>query len=182
MGRIVLGITGSIAAFKAASLCTALRKDGHEVQVVMTRAAQQFTTAVTMRALSGRPVVTDLFIDETAASLVHISLAEWMDLLLIAPATANILGKIWAGIADDVLSCVAMACPAPILIAPAMNDRMWLSPATQRNVAELKARGLQFIGPEEGRLASGKVSVGRLAPVEDVVEFTEKILSERGGQ
>ena len=177
MGNVILGVTGSIAAFKSASICTALCKKGHDVQVVMTDSGRQFITPTTMRALSGRPVVTDLFIDETKASLVHISLAEWAEILLIAPATANIIAKIWAGIADDALSCTAMASPCPKIIAPAMNDLMWESEATKRNVAELEAVGYVFVGPAHGRLASGKEAVGRLAPVDEIVSVTERLMS-----
>lgn len=179
MGKIILGVTGSIAAFKSASLCTSFRKAGHAVRVVMTQGAQHFITPTTLRALSGEPVVTDMWIEESHASLVHISLAEWADVLLIAPATANIIAKLWAGIADEILSCTALACPCPIIVAPAMNDQMWNNPATQRNVRELGERGIRFVGPEEGRLASGKLSIGRLCPLDDIIEAVEQTL--RGG-
>ncbi len=172
MGKhIILGVSGSIAAYKACSVLRGLMGRGHEVRVVMTQAAQRLVTPATFRSLSGRPVVTGLWIPEDQASLVHIELAEWADALAIVPATANIIGKLTWGIADDVLSTTWMACDCPKLIAPAMNDRMWLSPAVQRNVAELRRLPrVHIIEPVEGRLASGKVAMGHLAPVEEIVE------------
>lgn len=168
--NVILGVSGSIAAYKACSVLRGLLALGHAVQVVMTRAAQKLVTPTTFRALSGRPVVTDLWIEEGRAGLVHIELAEWADALAIVPATANIIAKINAGIADEVLSCTWMACECPKVLAPAMNDRMWDSPATRRNVAALRALdGIRFVDPVEGVLASGKVAQGHLAPVDQIV-------------
>ena len=169
--NIILGVSGSIAAYKAASILRGLMDEGHQVQVVMTEAAQKLVSPATFRALSGRPVATSLWMPGEEALLVHVELAEWCEVMAIAPATANIIGKITWGIADEILSCTWMACDCPKVIAPAMNDRMWLSPAVQRNVEELKVLdGVLVIEPVEGKLASGKVGIGCLAPVEDIVE------------
>jgi len=178
--HIVLGVSGSIAAYKACSVVRALTAQGHEVQVVMTEAAQRLVGPATFRSLSGRPVVTGLWIPEGQAGLVHIELAEWADALAVVPATANIIGKIACGIADEVLSTTWMACDCPKLVAPAMNDRMWLSPAVQRNVAELsRTPGVHLVGPVEGRLASGRVAVGHLAPVTEIVERILSVAADR---
>jgi len=174
--NVILGVSGSIAAYKACSVVRGLLALGHSVQVVMTEAAQRLVTPTTFRALSGKPVVTGLWVDEAQAGLVHIELAEWVDVLAIAPATANVLAKINAGIADEALSCTWMACQCPKVLAPAMNDRMWHSPANQRNVGALKAlEGVHLVGPVEGRLASGKVAMGHLAPVKDIVEKVDEV-------
>jgi len=168
--HVILGVSGSIAAYKACSVLRGLMSRGHEVRVVMTEAAQRLVTPATFRSLSGRPVATGLWIPEHDAGLVHIELAEWADVLAIVPATANIIGKIACGIADEILSTTWMACDCPKIIAPAMNDRMWLSPAVQRNVAELRRlERVHVIDPVEGRLASGKIATGHLAPVEEIV-------------
>ena len=174
--NVILGVSGSIAAYKAASVLRGLMSKGHDVQVVMTEAAQRLVTPATFRALSGRPVVTNLWIPEEQAGLVHVELAEWADVLAIVPATANIIGKITCGIADEVLSCTWMACDCAKVIAPAMNDRMWLSPAVQRNVAELKKLdGVHVIEPVEGTLASGRIGAGHLAPVMDIVAKIDSV-------
>ena len=170
--NIVLGVTGSIAAYRAADLTSLLTKQGYDVRVIMTADALRFITAVPFKTLSRNPVVTDLYEEEKGWQPTHIKLADEADLLLIAPATANILAKLALGIADDSLSCVALALnpKAKILIAPAMNGKMWLHPATQKNVATLKSRGVEFIGPEKGMLSCGYEGLGRLWPVEKVAE------------
>jgi len=170
--NIVLGVTGSIAAYRAADLTSLLTKQGHDVRVIMTGDALRFITAVPFKTLSRNPVVTDLYEEEKGWQPTHIKLADEADLLLIAPATANILAKLAVGLADDALSCVALALnpKAKILIAPAMNGKMWLHPATQKNVATLKSRGVEFIGPEKGLLSCGYEGLGRLWPVEKVAE------------
>ena len=174
--RIVLGVSGSVAAYKAASVLRGLTAGGHEVRVVMTEAAQKLVSPATFRALSGRPVATGLWIPEAAAGLVHIELADWADVLAVVPATANIIGKIVCGIADEILSCTWMACDCPKLVAPAMNDRMWNSPAVRRNVADLKAlEGVHLIEPVEGRLASGRIGQGHLAAVGEIVEKIDSV-------
>jgi len=175
--HILLAVTGSIAAYKAPSVLRGLMDRGHTVRVLMSASAQKLICPATFRALSGQPVVTSLFIPEEQASLVHVELSEWADALAIVPATANIIGKITCGIADEVVSCTWMACDCPKLIAPAMNDVMWLSPAVQRNVTELrKLPGVHLIEPVAGRLASGKLArVGCLAPVDLIVQKIDDV-------
>src|SRR5256714_4576253 len=153
--NIVLGVTGSIAAYKAADLTSLLAKEGCDVHVIMTADALQFITPLAFKTLSRHPVVTDLYDEEEGWKPTHIKLADEASLLLVAPATANIIAKLAHGIADDALTCIALALnpQAKLLIAPAMNGKMWLHPATQQNVATLKARGAQFIGPDEGLLS-----------------------------
>ncbi len=170
--NIVLGVTGSIAAHKAAALASMLTKQGCEVRVVMTADALRFITALPFKTLSRHPVITDLYDEEEGWQPAHIKLADEADLLLIAPATANTIAKLALGLANDALSCVALALnpKAKILIAPAMNGKMWLHPATQQNVATLRARGAEFIGPEKGLLSCGYEGLGRLWPVERVAE------------
>ncbi|HEY9510497.1 MAG TPA: flavoprotein [Verrucomicrobiae bacterium] len=177
--NIILGVTGSIAAYKAADLTSLLVKRQGDVRVVMTRDAQQFITPLPFKTLSRHAVVTDLYDEEEGWKPTHIRLADEANLLLIAPATANIMAKLALGIADDALSCIALALnpQAKILIAPAMNGKMWLHPATQQNVATLKARGVEFIGPEEGMLSCGYEGIGRLWPVEKVAERAMDLLN-----
>src|SRR5437667_5791107 len=171
MGKnIVLGVTGSIAAYKAADLTSLLTKQGCDVRVVLTADALKFITALPFKTLSRHPVVTDLYDEEQGWQPTHIKLADEADLLLLAPATANMMAKLALGIADDALSCIALALnpKAKILIAPAMNGKMWLHAATQQNAASLKARGVEFIGPEEGLLSCGYEGLGRLWPVDKI--------------
>jgi phosphopantothenoylcysteine synthetase/decarboxylase len=176
---IVLGVTGSIAAHKAADLASELAKKGGDVHVVMTADARRFITPLPFKTLSRHPVVTELFAAEEGWQPTHIKLADEADLLLIAPATANTLAKLALGIADDALTCIALALnpQAKILIAPAMNGKMWLHPATQKNVATLKGRGVEFIGPEEGLLSCGYEGLGRLWPVDKVAQRTFELLA-----
>jgi phosphopantothenoylcysteine synthetase/decarboxylase len=168
--NIVLGVTGSIAAYKAAELTSQLAKQGCAVRVVMTADSLRFITPLAFKTLSRQPVVTDLYDEEEGWKPTHIKLADEADLLLIAPATANVLAKLAHGLADDALTCIALALnpKARILLAPAMNGKMWLHPATQQNAATLKSRGAEFIGPEEGLLSCGYEGLGRLWPVEAV--------------
>ncbi|MHC4481169.1 MAG: flavoprotein [Planctomycetota bacterium] len=174
--QIILGVTGSIAAYKAASVLRGLMDRGHAVQVVMTPSAQRLVTATTFRSLSGRPVVTEMFPAEEQVGLQHIELAEWVDVLAVTPVTANFIGKIANGIADEILSCTWMACDCPKVLAPAMNDRMWASEAVQRNCAHLRELpGVHFIEPVEGKLASGRVGMGHLAPVDQIVEAIHSV-------
>ena len=167
---IVLGVTGGIAAYKAADLASLLTKAGHIVRVVMTSDAQRFITPLPFKTLSRNPVITDLYDEADGWKPQHIELADAADLLLIAPATANVIAKLAHGIADDALSCIALALnpKARVLIAPAMNGKMWQHPATQLNANTLKARGAEFIGPEDGMLSCGYEGVGRLWPVEGI--------------
>ena len=180
-GNIVLGVTGSIAAYKAADLTSRLTRQGASVHAVMTADALRFITPVAFKTLSRYPVVTDLYDEEEGWKPTHIRLADEADLLLIAPATANTIAKIALGIADDALSCIALALnpQAKILVAPAMNGKMWLHPATQQNVATLKARGVVFIGPEEGMLSCGYEGLGRLWDVEKIAGRALELLVQR---
>jgi len=177
--NIVLGVTGSIAAYKAAELTSQLSKQEYSVRVVMTADALRFITPLAFKTLSRNPVVTDLYDEEEGWKPTHIKLADEADLLLIAPATANVLAKLAHGLADDALSCIALALnpKAKILLAPAMNGKMWLHPATQQNVAALKARGAEIIGPEEGLLSCGYEGLGRLWPVDAVARRAVEMLS-----
>ncbi len=175
--RIVLGITGSIAAYKAADLTSQLRKRGADVFVVMTEGAQKFVTPLTLQTLSRQPVTTDLWSEGNGWQPGHIELADKADLLVVAPATANVIAQFAQGLASDCLSSLYLVCRAPVLIAPAMNGKMWTHPATVANAELLKTRGVQFIGPEEGMLACGYEGIGRLWPVEGILEKIEKILA-----
>jgi phosphopantothenoylcysteine decarboxylase len=170
--NIVLGVTGSIAAHKAADLASLLTKAGCEVHVVLTADALRFITPLPFKTLSRHPVVTDLYDEEEGWKPVHIKLADEADLLLIAPATANTIAKFALGLANDALSCMALALHprARILIAPAMNGKMWQHAATQHNVSLLKSRGAEFIGPEEGMLSCGYEGLGRLWPMDKIAQ------------
>ena len=170
MKHILLGITGSIAAYKAADIASQLVKAGCNVTCIMTREAQEFITPLTLQTLSKQAVVTSLFDEKESWRPGHIALADEADLLLIAPATANVLASMAHGFANDALTAIALATRAPILIAPAMNGKMWLHPATQQNVKTLDSRGCRFIGPDEGMLACGYEGVGRLWPVDEIVK------------
>jgi phosphopantothenoylcysteine synthetase/decarboxylase len=165
-------VTGSIAAHKAADLASLLAKAKCDVRVVMTADAQHFITPLPFKTLTRNPVVTNLYDEEEGWQPAHVRLADEADLLLISPATANVIAKLAHGIADDALSCIALAlnAKANILIAPAMNGKMWLHPATQENVATLKKRGVEFIGPDEGMLSCGYEGIGRLWPVDKIAE------------
>src|ERR1700733_2200787 len=168
--KIVLGVTGSIAAHKAADLASLLTKAKYDVRVVMTADAQRFITPLPFKTLTRNPVVTDLYDEDEGWKPTHIDLADSADLLLIAPATANVIAKLAHGIADDALSCIALALnpKAKLLIAPAMNGKMWLHAATQENVKILQQRGAEFIGPDDGMLSCGYEGIGRLWPVEKI--------------
>jgi phosphopantothenoylcysteine synthetase/decarboxylase len=176
---IVLGVSGSIAAYKAADLTSRLAKRGHEVHVVMTRNATEFVAPLTFQTLSRNPVTVSVFDEKETWHPGHIALADRAQLLLIAPATANVLAKLSYGIADDALSSLALATLAPVLVAPAMNGKMWQHPATQEKVARLRGRGVEFIGPEEGLLACGYEGIGRLWNVEDIAARAEAILARQ---
>jgi len=168
--RIILGVTGSIAAYKAADLVSRLTRLGAEVYPVMTAAAQKFITPLTLQTLARQPVVADLWDEGHGWRPGHIELADKADLLLVAPATADVIAQFAHGLAPDFLSSLYLVARCPILVAPAMNGKMWTHPATVANVAALRARGVEFIGPEEGMLACGYEGVGRLWPVDGLVE------------
>jgi phosphopantothenoylcysteine synthetase/decarboxylase len=175
---IVLGVTGSIAAYKAVDLTSLLTKQGCDIHVVMTADALKFVTPLPFKTLSRHPVVTDLYDEEEGWKPTHITLADAADLLLIAPATANVIAKLSHGIADDALTCIALALNpnGRLLIAPAMNGKMWQHPATQENVAKLKLRGAQFTGPDSGMLSCGYEGVGRLEVVEQIAKDAMALL------
>src|SRR5437899_1538823 len=176
---IVLGVTGSIAAYKSAELASLLLKQGHDVFVVMTQDAVEFITPLTLQTLSKNPVTTSFFDEKESWRPGHIDLADRASLLLIAPATANVIAELAHGLAGHPLAAIALATRAQILIAPAMNGKMWEHPATQKNVATLKERGVEFIGPEEGMLACGYEGVGRLWNVDDIAFRVEFLLASQ---
>lgn len=169
--KIILGITGSIAAYKSAELASQLVKLGHQVHAVMTASACEFITPLTLQTLTRHPVLVSLEDEKNSWKPGHIDLADSTDLLLIAPATANLLGQLANGLAPDPLTSIYLALPpeTPVLIAPAMNGKMWLHPATQRNISQLKADNCHFIDPEEGDLACGYQGTGRLANIEKII-------------
>ena len=173
---IVLGITGSIAAYKAADIASKLTQAGAKVEAVMTESATRFITPLTLRSITGRPVVTSMWELNSEFSIEHVALAEIADVVAIAPATANIIAKIAAGIADDMLSCTVLATKAPVIVAPAMESNMFQNPVTQDNLARLKARDFTIVEPGYGRLASGKVGLGRMADVERVIGTIKQVL------
>jgi len=174
--KVVLGITGSIAAYKACGIVSRLRESGAEVFVVMTKSATHFVTPLTLQTLSGNRVYLNLFDLPEEWKLEHISLAERADLVLIAPATANTIAKLAAGMADDLLTATVLATKAPILIAPAMHETMYKNSFTQANIGKLKEKGFKFIGPGYGMLASGKIGLGRLASNDEIMESVKGIL------
>jgi phosphopantothenoylcysteine decarboxylase/phosphopantothenate--cysteine ligase len=180
--RIALGVTGGIAAYKAAELVRLLVKEGAEVQVAMTESAGHFVTATTFQALSGRPVFTDQWDDRMPNAMAHIDLSRQADLIVIAPASADFLARIANGLADDLLATLVLARDCPLLAAPAMNRQMWENPATQRNVARLQADGVGILGPASGEQACGEVGSGRMLEPEEILDavlafFTPKRLA-----
>lgn len=174
--NIVLGVSASIAIYKACELARELKKDGLEVNVVMTPEAQELIRPVVFQALSGKRVYCGLFDQPRAWEIEHISLADKADLVLVAPATANIIAKIATGICDDLLTCVISATKAPVLLAPAMNENMYLNKITQENIRKLKGYGYKFVEPRKGKLACGKEGTGCLADIEAIVKEVKKIL------
>jgi phosphopantothenoylcysteine decarboxylase / phosphopantothenate---cysteine ligase len=183
--KIALGVTGGVAAYKAAELVRRLQDEKLDVQVVMTRAAQEFITPLTFAALTGKKVITGMFGPDDAAAanvesaIEHIAIAQRIDLLLVAPATADILGKFAHGIAEDFLSTLYLATRAPVVVAPAMNVNMWEHPATQENLSALRARGVHVVSPDEGYLACGMVGSGRLAATDAILKRVREVLGLR---
>ena len=179
--RITLGVTGGVAAYKAAELVRRLQQEGYNVQVVMTRSAREFITPLTFAALSGQKVITDLFGDSSGSeanlesAIEHIAVAQRTDLLLVAPATADIIAKFARGVADDFLTTLYLASTAPVVIAPAMNVNMWNHAATQENVEMLRARGAKIVEPDEGYLACGMTGPGRLAGLEEILAAVREV-------
>lgn len=174
--KVALGVTGCIGAYKAVQILRGLQKRGVDVQIVMTRSATQFVTPLTFQAISGHPVITEMFAPTDDPEIKHIEIGQSVDLLLIAPATANILAKFAHGIADDFLSTLYISTTAPVLVAPAMNVEMWANPATRKNVKILQKRGVHFVDPEEGYLACRTVGAGRLADPDDIVDRAIEII------
>ncbi|HDP69510.1 MAG TPA: bifunctional phosphopantothenoylcysteine decarboxylase/phosphopantothenate--cysteine ligase CoaBC [Actinobacteria bacterium] len=168
--NVVLGVSGGIAAYKAVEVVRTLIKNGATVKVIMTSAAVKFITPLTFKTLTKQPVIMDLFDEDPRGEIYHISLSEEADVILIVPATANIIAKAANGIADDILSTTLLAANAPIIYAPSMNSKMYLNQATQKNIEQLKARGCRMVGPTLGELACGEKGVGRLAKVDAIIE------------
>lgn len=173
--RILLGLTGGIAAYKSADLARRLRSAGAEIRVVMTRAAEEFITPLTMQTVSGHPVFRYLMDEKSESGMSHIELARWADLILVAPASANFMAKLNQGRADDLLSTVCLATGATIALAPAMNQKMWANPATQRNVFGLKQLGVHLFGPASGDQACGETGPGRMLEPNEIVAKTETL-------
>jgi len=174
---VVLGVTGSIAAYKACEIIGALRKEGFDVDVILTKEGAEFITPLTLTTLSGNKVTTGMFEIPEDWSPVHTSLAQKADLVLIAPATANVIGKLSSGLCDDILTCVVFAAKAPVLIAPAMNDIMYANKIVQENIKKLTKAGYNFVGPVKGHLACGCEGVGHIARVEDIVKQVKRLIT-----
>lgn len=183
--NVVLGVTGSIAAHRGLDLASALTKAGCRVHVVLTADAQRFVTPLGFKTLSRNPVITGLYDEEEGWKPLHVRAADEADLLLVAPATAATLARLAQGLADDALGCIALALEpgTPVLVAPAMNGKMWGHPATRANVELLRSRGVEFVGPEEGMLSCGYEGIGRMAGVEAIVGRTlERLSAGRRGR
>lgn len=176
--NIIVGVTGGIAAYKSASLISALKKEDANVFVIMTKNAKEFITPLTLSTLSNNKVVEDTFERIVNYDVEHISLAKRADIFIIAPATANILGKVANGIADDILSTTIMATTAPVVFAPAMNNNMYNNKIVQNNIQKLKDYGYLFVEPDLGQLACGDNAVGKLASTTKIIEKVKKVLSE----
>jgi len=176
--QVLVGVTGGIAAYKTATLVSRLVQAGAAVTVVMTEAARRFVGPLTFQTLSGRPVYSDLWAPPESVRADHVGLAQAAELVVVAPATANLLGKLAHGIADDLLSTLLLAVDAPVIVAPAMNERMWRHPAVQANCETLRSRGIRFVGPAQGHLACGTVGEGRMAEPQDILASVARLLGE----
>ena len=181
MARIILGVSGGIAAYKAAELASRLTQRGDEVITAMTPSALKFITPLTFRAVTRQPVYTDTFEDTPDANTEHISIAQWAELTVLAPATADLVGRMAAGLANDVVTTTVLALDSPVLVCPAMNDVMWANPLVQRNLETLREIGMRIVEPESGHLACGSVGPGRLAPTEVILEAMDETLREGAG-
>lgn len=178
MGKnILLGVTGSIASFKVCDLIGLLKKKGHSVRCAMTPSAEHFVTPLTLETLTGKSVAKDMFALPKGRSPEHISLADEADIILVAPATADIIAKVASGICDDILTCTICAASSPVIFAPAMNDKMFTNPILQEKIEYLKEKGYHFIDPVEGHLACDREGMGHLAPLEEIVKEVENILA-----
>jgi phosphopantothenoylcysteine synthetase/decarboxylase len=173
---VIIGVTGSIAAYKACEVISLLKKDGFDVTALLTKEGKEFITPLSLQTLSGNKVIMDMFELPETWSPVHTALADKADLVLIAPATAHIIGKIANGLCDDILSCVVCATKAPVLIAPAMNEKMYNNPIVRENIAKLKKLGYGFVGPVKGRLACGYQGIGHIAESADIARAAKKLL------
>ncbi|MCM8784952.1 MAG: hypothetical protein NC827_03560 [Candidatus Omnitrophica bacterium] len=174
--NIVVGITGSIAVYKSCEIIRGLKKNGWNVKVIMTENAKKFVSPLTFETLSKNPVYSEMFLRNYEED--HIKLSDFASIILICPATANIIGKIASGICDDLLTTTVFAFDGPVIFAPAMNEKMWLNKIVKENVEKLKKYGYYFVGPEKGELANGKVGIGRLAEINIIVEFVEEIYNK----
>ena len=180
MSCVVLGVTGGIAAYKSAEIASQLKKQGHDVYVIMTKHATEFIAPLTFETLTNHPVVVDMFTRETPWEVEHIALAKRADVFLVAPASANFLGKYANGIADDMLTTTVMATHAPVVIAPAMNDAMYTNPIVQGNMQKLKDLGqYKFIEPHEGVLAYGGKGTGELATVDEIADYIVNLIGNK---
>ena len=177
--EVLVGVCGGIAAYKVCEVVSTLVQRGAGVNVAMTRAARKFVGPVTFQALTGRRVLTSLWQSGETADMQHITLSGASDLMLIAPATANIIGKIASGIADDLVSTLVVSAASPVVLAPAMNDRMWANPIVQDNVANLTERGYKLVGPGEGWLACGRVGPGRMAEASEILDCVIPMLKAK---
>lgn len=178
MAKIILGVTGSIAAFKGAALASLLVKAGHDVHAVLTRNACEFITPLTFQAITSNLVAVDMFKRAANYDTSHVALARDASLLVVAPASADIIAKMACGIADDMLSTTYLSVSCPVVVAPAMHSNMWLHSAVQENAKRLAARGVHLVGPQEGRLASGDVGPGRMSEPEEIAGAIEKLLPQ----
>jgi len=175
--KIVLGVTGSIAAYKSCGIITSLRNLGYEVKVIMSPDAEHFITPLTLQTLSCNRVITDMFKPAAEWDIYHTSLGAWADLILIAPASADMISKLACGLANCVVSATVLASRAKVLIAPAMNDKMYKHKAIEENIARLKKFGYKFIGPKKGHLACGYEAIGHIADTEDIIKAVKRLLS-----
>ncbi len=173
---VIVGITASIAAYKTCEIVNLLRKDSFDVKVILTKDAQEFVTSLTLQTLSGNKVLSGMFEPPEKWSPIHTSLADSASLILIAPATANVIGKLASGICDDLLTCVTYASKSRVLIAPAMNENMYNHKVVAANIVALKKIGYKFIGPVKGRLACGHDAIGHIAPVTDIVKEVKRLI------
>jgi phosphopantothenoylcysteine decarboxylase/phosphopantothenate--cysteine ligase len=176
---IVLGVTGSIAAYKAVDLASQLTQQGAKVDVILSQSATEFITPLTFRSLTNRPVITTMWDTNPEFHIGHVDLARAADIVVIAPATADIIAKIAAGIADDMITCTVLATKAPVIISPAMNVNMYENPVTQENIAKLKARGFTFVGPAKGRLATGIFGLGRFVDIQEIIKAIDTTLGKK---
>ncbi len=174
--RILLGISGSIAAYKACELIRQITKEEAEIHVMLTQNASQFVTPLTLKTLSGHPVLEHMYDEVEFSHIMHTDMAHWAELIVIAPATANIISKVACGLADDLISTTILATKAPVLFAPAMNDQMYENPLFQENLGKLKKHGYHFVNPESGALACGYEGIGRLASLDKIMESIHQLL------